>query len=151
MDAHDAVMERLCTLFDDSEKSVRDAAASVFRSGVLFERDSTVALAKKFVESRALDDNVDDLLHGLEQLAWPFRPYAMVLSAVVDRFTGPLAAEARDYRTRRPIDAGVLAKVLLRLYEQSERDRPLRRRCLDAWDGLLHEGIGYDVLVHIDG
>ena len=71
-------------------------------------------------------------------------------ASLADRFAGPLATEARDRRTRRPLDAGVLAKVLLRLYEQSEHDRALRRRCLDAWDGLLREGIGYDVLHNID-
>jgi hypothetical protein len=39
---------------------------------------------------------------------------------------------------------------MLRLYEQSEHDRTLRRRCLDAWDGLLREGIEYDVLRTVD-
>jgi hypothetical protein len=61
-----------------------------------------------------------------------------------------LAEEARDYRTRRPLDASLLAKVLLRLYEQSEHDRALRRRCLDAWDGLLRQGVGHDVLQNVD-
>ena len=73
-----------------------------------------------------------------------------MIRGLADRFAGPLAAEARDYRTRRPLDAGLLAKVLLRLYEQSEYDRQLRRKCLDAWDGLLRQGLGYDVLQNID-
>ena len=91
------------------------------------------------------------MLHGLERLAKPLRPYAAVVCALADRFAGPLAVEARDHRTRRPLDAGLLAKVLLRLYEQSEHDRVLRRRCLGAWDSLLREGIGYDVLRNVDG
>ena len=59
-------------------------------------------------------------------------------------------AEARDHRTRRPFDADMLAKVLLRLYEQAETERDLRRRCLDAWDRLIARGIGRDVLGRID-
>ena len=112
---------------------------------------SAVELADAFLGSCASDDNVGDLLHGLECLARPLRPYAPAVCALADRFAGPLAAEARDHRTRRPLDAGLLAKVVLRLYEQSEHDRELRRHCLSAWESLLREGIGYNVLLNIDG
>ena len=44
----------------------------------------------------------------------------------------------------------MLAKLLLRLYDQSENDRPLRLRCLNAWDRLLSERVGFDILRHID-
>jgi len=48
------------------------------------------------------------------------------------------------------MDADTLAKVLLRLYEQAEHDRELRRRCLDAWDRLISQRVGFDALRHID-
>jgi hypothetical protein len=145
-----AVLDRLRSLFDDPEKGVRDVASAVFREAEFFDQPSAVQLAEAFLRSRALDDNVDDLLHGLEGLTGLLKPYAPVICGLADRFAGPLAAEARDIRTHRPLEAGLLAKVMLRLYEQSEYDRRLRRSCLDAWDGLLRQGIGHDVLQNID-
>ena len=144
------LLEQLRSLFDDPEKEVRDMASRVFRVAALYDQPAAVPMAEAFLQSRALDDNVDDLLYGLEELTVPLKPYSSVICGLADRFAGPLAAEARDIRTRRPIDAGILAKVLLRLYEQSEHDRGLRRKCLDAWDGLLRQGIGHDVLQNVD-
>jgi hypothetical protein len=147
---HAMVLDRLRSLFDDPDKGVRDMASRVFRNEGFFDQTSALSLAEAFLRSRALDDNVDDLLYGLEGLTKPLRPYAVVICSLADRFAGPLAAEARDFRTRRPLDVGLLAKVMLRLYEQSDDNRALRCRCLDAWDDLLREGIGTDVLSNID-
>ena len=77
-----------------------------------------------------------------------FTPDVIVIGAALNGLAAALALGGD--RTRRPLDAGTLAKVLLRLYEQSEDDRPLRRRCLDAWDRLLAERIGLDVPKHLD-
>jgi hypothetical protein len=143
-------LDRLRSLFNDHEKEVRGVASTVFRTAALYDQPSAPSVAEAFIQSRALDDNVDDLLYGLEGLVGSLKPYSSVICGVADRFAGPLSSEARDFRTRRPIEVGILAKVLLRLYEQSEQDRGLRRKCLDAWDGLLRHGIGYDVLHDID-
>lgn len=140
----------LATLFDDPEKDVRAAAASFFRNEGVVETAVAQSLARRFASSSALDDNMDDLLTGLEGHTGELKPYADPIFAMADRLAGPLAAEARDRRTRRPFDADLLAKVLLRLYEQAEHDRELRRRCLDAWDQLIALGIGRDALQHID-
>jgi hypothetical protein len=142
-------IERLATLFDDPDKEVRAAAASFFRSEDVIETAPAQALARRLAVSAALDDNMDDLLMGLEHYTGLLKPYADVVFAMADRLAGPLAAEARDHRTRRPFDA-LLAKVLLRLYEQTEHDKELRRRCLDAWDQLIAQGIGRDALRRID-
>jgi hypothetical protein len=145
------VVDRLRDLFGDSDEGVRDAASEIFRDSSFFDRSFAVELVEAFIQSPALDGDVAGLLRGLEEFTKPLRPYAPVLCRLADRFTGPLAAEAHDYRTSRPIDAGLLAKVLLRLYEQSESDRTLRRLCLDSWDRLLRQGLGYDVLRDADG
>jgi hypothetical protein len=142
--------ERLCALFDDPDKDVRAAAARFFRCEGAFGRSVGPSMAERFATSAALDDNMDDLLHGLEDYAGELKPYTAAIFAMVDRLSGPLADEARDHATRRPMDAEMLAKVLLRLYEQAEHDRELRRRCLDAWDGLVAQRIGLDALRHID-
>ena len=144
------VLDCLRLLFDAPEKDVRDIASQVFWVPEVFDQPSAVSLTESFLRSHAVDDNVDALLRGLERLGGRLKSYAPVICGLADRFAGPLAAEVRDYRTHRPIDAGLLAKVLLRLYEQSEHDRTLRGRCLDAWDSLLREGIGYDVLQQVD-
>ena len=143
-------MLRLAALFDDPEKDVRAAAAGFFRGEGTIETAAAQSLAQRFAASAALDDNMDDLLTGLERYAGELKPYAGPVFAMADRLAGPLAAEARDHQTRRPFDADLLAKVLLRLYEQAEHDKELRRRCLDAWDQLIARGIGRDALQHID-
>jgi len=102
-----------------------------------------------FVSSRAFDANVNDLLWGLDRFAGSLREYAGALRALVDRFVTPPADES-DGRNRRPFDSATLAKVLLRLYEQADHDRDLRRQCLDSWDRLLQDGAWFDVLKHID-
>jgi hypothetical protein len=112
--------EKLCALFDDPEKDVRGAAASSFGSEDAFETGAARSLARRFVASAALDDNMDDLLTGLEHYAGTLKDYAGAVFTMADRLAGPLAAEARDHQTQRPFDADLLAKVLLRLYEQAE-------------------------------
>lgn len=66
------------------------------------------------------------------------------------RLAGPLAGQATDLRTTRPIHADMLVTVLPRLPEQSEGQQPLRLKCLDAWDLLLSERVGIDILKQID-
>src|SRR5207249_194893 len=119
--------ERLCALFNDPEKEVRGAAASFFGSEGAFETAAARSLAQRFAESAALDDNMDDFLMGLEHHAGSLKDYAAAVFAMADRLAGPLAAEARDHQTQRPFDADMLAKVLLRLYEQAEHEQELRR------------------------
>jgi hypothetical protein len=141
---------RLQALFEDPEKDVRAAAASFFRSDGTIETTAAQSLAQRFAASAALDDNMDDLLTALEGYAGELKPYAGPVFTIADRLAGALAAEARDHQTRRPLDADMLTKVLLRLYEQADHDKELRRRCLDAWDQLIAHGIGRDTLQQID-
>jgi hypothetical protein len=142
--------EVLCALFNDPEKDVRAGAASFFASDGAFKIAAARSVAQRFSESTALDDNMNDLLMGLEHHAGLLKDYAQVVFAMADRLAGPLAAEARDHQTQRPLDAEMLAKVLLRLYEQAEYENEIRARCLDAWDSLISQRIGLDALRQID-
>jgi hypothetical protein len=142
--------EKLWMLFDDPDKDVRASAASFFRSEDAFETAAARSLALRFVASAALDDNMGDLLMGLEHYAGKLKDYAEPVLAVADRLAGRLAPEARDYQTQRPLDADMLAKVLLRLYEQAEHEQELRGRCLDAWDNLMSQRIGVNAFREID-
>jgi hypothetical protein len=142
--------EILASLLCDVDKDVRDSASGYFRSDKALNQPCAVRLSEAFVASPAMDDNVQSLLLGLEQHTGSLKPFALAILAVSDRLCGPLVSDARDPRTSRPMDAEKLAKVLLRLYEQSEGDPSGRRRCLDAWDRLMFERIGFDVLRHMD-
>jgi hypothetical protein len=147
---HDA--ERLLvTLLNDPDEAVRKEAASVFIAGGggVFSRVGAVGLCGAFVSSVAFGHESHTLLMGLARLSSPITAFATVVATIVDMFAAR-AAEGRDSRTRGPLNVSKLAEVLLKLYEQSENDRGVRVTCLDAWDRLLRERLGYDVLTRLD-
>jgi hypothetical protein len=140
----------LGALFDDPDPGVRAAAARFFRGEEAFDTGDAPSLVQRFAASAALDENMSDLLSGLDDHPGELKDYADAIFTIATRLSGPLAAQARDHQTQRPMDAALLAKVLLRLYEQAENHRELRQRCLDSWDSLISQRIGIDTLDHID-
>jgi hypothetical protein len=139
----------LASFFEDPDEEVRKHAAVVFRYPKAFGRDDAVWLVDRFVASQAFRKNVENFVLGLFELTIPLRPFARAIASLVNRMvtaTGDQDGTQEDYWWH----AGQLAPVLLRLYEQSEGDDSTRRLCLDAWDLLLQNRLGYDVLKHID-
>lgn len=142
---------RLAALFDDGEREVRHAASVALSAEGFCGRGDAKAVMRAFAGSRAFDDGLDHLLRGMLDAEGSLIGFGEIVFDVVGRITGELAAESRDVQTRRPVDADDLAKVLLRLYGESDGDPPLRARCLDAWDAMLRERVGYDVLRALEG
>lgn len=144
------VHQRLKSLFEDKDNDVRAVCSRIFRITDFFEQQAAVSIAETFLKHRAQDDDMDNLLYGMDSIKGKLKKYSSIILEIADLFSGQMSTSARDYRTSRPIEAGQLSKLLLRLYDQTEDDRELRKKCLDAWDGMLREGIGYDIFLKID-
>ena len=137
---------RLALLFDDENLEVRRAASFALSAEGFCGRGDAESVMRAFAGSRAFDDGIDHLLRGMLDATGSLLDFSEVVFDVVRRITGELAAASRDVQTRRPVDADDLAKVLLRLYGESDDGPPLRSKCLDAWDAMLRERVGYDLL-----
>jgi len=143
----DGAVFDLLTFFDDPEKEARDLAASVFRYDRFFQHSGAVAIVNAFIKSKAFLDNIDDFLYGLNDEAVSLRPFAGILAAIAAKLDSTDGIEKRSIR--QIYDMGLLAGLLLRLYEQSDGDAVCRGICLDAWDQLLQHG-GQEVLEKMD-
>jgi hypothetical protein len=140
-----AVLEALCSFFDDPIDKVRNTAATVFRTGRVFA--SPVAakiLVDRLAASVCATESADDLIMGLKQAVGLVTPYADAIMLLLERL-----AEARE-QARIYWIMGNLAEILLRLYEQCDADRALRRRCLDAWDIMVRTNSSVEILAKLD-
>ena len=145
----------LRVLMNDASQEVRREAASAFWREDVFEVGEAPSLCRDFALSRAFDENADHFLRGLNEHVGPLAHYADALWAACGRFCGPRAQDTRDVSKRAWHEAGELARLLLRLYQQAEdaRDYDMQARCLDAFDEMLRSGVGglRGLLDDIDG
>jgi hypothetical protein len=139
----EAVLNLYIKYFDDESKKVRDKAASIFRSDKFFKHTLAVSISEAFTKSSAFGENIDDFLYGIQDEAIPLKPFAPTLKAISELLPSPASAGQRF------TDTGLLATLLLRLYEQAEGDVECRKICLDAWDKLLQQQ-GWGVLDKLD-
>ncbi|MEX2421344.1 MAG: HEAT repeat domain-containing protein, partial [Actinomycetota bacterium] len=126
-----AVREALVRLFDDSDETVREAAASFvanLRGELLAEHREFVS---SFIESRAADDPTQ-LLLTLEHA--PVPEHELTLQ-VAHRVIDAHGAQLGDITTGAAGDARYLTQLVLRSYTLTE-DGALRAQLLDVIDGL---------------
>ena len=140
--------------FNDDSSEVRGKAGSVFRGDDILHRSQVIALSQRFVDTLAFDDNPSRLLWGLGSHTGNLKSYTETLLKVCEKFSGALAEASRDFSTSIAGDTGELARLMLRLYEQSQEsgDRELQMKCLDAWDMIIRSRVGglHGVLEKID-
>ena len=133
------VLRRL--LDDDDEKTHRAASGTFWRSD-FYKHPLAERLLMAFVDSKACLADVDGVFRGLKGASVTLTRFAVVIELLVTKL-----AERSVGQTTHAMN---LPDVLLRLYEQSESSRDLRRRCLDAWDTALRYNLSYDVANRLD-
>lgn len=146
---HDAAAELLGHLFDDADDEVRQLAASGFHSSEILRGQRGIQLANAFANSRAVSDKFDFFFMGLKSTPDSLVPYADAIFSALDRLVPRGAMDLSDLRWR-VLGNEQMVEVLLRLYEQSDHDRQLRKRCLDEFDRLLAQQIGSKVIEQLD-
>ena len=133
----------LLRMSDDEDKEVGRAVAHSFRQLNLLHIESDREAWNRFARSKAFQAEPLYLLHALSRQEGKLLPFADCLLAVGDTFAEELADAAKDFSTRISGDVHELFPLLLRLYEQVQReDRQLYLRCLDLWDRLLERRVG---------
>lgn len=147
-----ACLDRLAGFLEDEDEKVLDAADRIFRRDGFLDADEAPGFAERFARSAAFRRDPNSLLHQLSGFEGSLIPYADAIETSVAQLSGPLASETQSIANRHGMAGRDIATILLRLYQQSEDDADLKRRCLDHWDALLRArvGTGQDVLRKID-
>jgi hypothetical protein len=134
---HRSRCERALTeLFNDESAEVRAAAAGAIRRLEAAELAEFAELAGAFVESRAFDDNSDDMLWALHETT------ASVPELALDTCERLLAAFRIDAETPRSTigpEADQISQILVRAY--ADGTAALKARALDLIDQSLELNI----------
>lgn len=149
-----AALRGLLDLLHSSDKAADSKVADLLREEEILESPEGPVLAEAYIRSSAMDDDPGDLFYGLQHFSGSLVPYAHILFAAVQRLGGDLAPATRDLSTKLSGAVSSLPELLLRLYEEAEDPhlRSVRKACLDAWDSLLRNRVGWswDVLHRLD-
>lgn len=133
----------LARLVNDVDADVRKACNHLFYRKDILAIDGALGFVRHYANSAAFKDDPTVLLYALKDHVGTLLPISQVVFDVCDIFSGPLADSSRDTSYAVAGDAGMIAPLLLRLYEQAETDQSdIRQRCLDAWDELLRNRVG---------
>lgn len=122
----------LATLFNDASKEVRDLAGNCFLRLDDTNFQECADLVRAYVESPAFPSQHDDLLRQLDESTWQLPDVTLRLA---ERFLEACGKEASDVSTAAAGDAPVIAKLVVRLYNQTS-DEAIRSKCLDLIDEM---------------
>ncbi len=126
----------LITLFNDSSKKVREAAADCFRRVHNADFSDFKDLTLAFINSPAFKEGFGHLLFALEDST--SAPPELVCTAC-EKFIELAGAEASDISRGVAIEASQVSKLILRAYA-STSDEGVKTKCLDVIDRLLEVG-----------
>ena len=137
--------QQLLRLFNDSDREVRQEAASCFRRLEGQPLESYENFINEFCNSAAYREDSFSLLHALEESP---QKLPGITHTVCEKFLERFSDEAGDMRTHRALDGRNLTKLVLRTYHQHQRDE-WASQCLDLIDQMCLEGT-YDIRTNLD-
>ena len=133
--------EQLRAHFADESKEVRTKAGDCFMHFTDADFGPLVELVRAYIESPSFPSERDDLLRKLEESTWQLPDITIRLA---QRFVAAHGAAAGDIATAAAGDAPTVAKLVVRLYAQSNDD-DLCSKCLDLIDEMERLGfLGID-------
>ncbi len=134
----------LCQFMNDPDKEVRGELRGMFRNKDLISDPEYAAFIKEYIKSQSFADDSDHFVWSLKDLAGNLIPVAYVIFTVCEEFSTTLQGKTRDIGSGYPHMASEMSSILLRLYEQAqrERNRQIADRCLDIWDMLFENRVG---------
>ena len=137
--------QQLLLLFNDSDREVRQEAASCFRRLEGQSLESYENLINEFCDSAAYQEDSFSLLHALKESP---QKLPGITHTVCEKFLERFSDEAGDIRTHRALDSRGLAKLILRTYHQHQRAE-WASQCLDLIDRMCLEGT-YEIRTNLD-
>lgn len=124
--------QHLPSLFVDESADVRAKAADCFGHLEDVDLNGFVDLIRIYVESPAFPSQHDDLLRRLEDSTWQLPEITIRLA---ERFVAACGSAAGDISTAAAGDSPTVAKLVVRLYAQTNDDH-VRTKCLDLIDEM---------------
>lgn len=123
-------------LFNDTEKEVRDEAASFLRNLEGNELEGVTCILDDFLDSKALEENTDDLVYAMERSTARLPDITFeVCERLID-----LAKDEENQPVRVWHDTGTISKLLFRIYRQTD-NQDVEKKCLDLIDNMLRAGV----------
>ena len=99
--------------------------------------ESYESLISAFCDSAAYQKDSFSILHALQE---SLRRLPGITCAICEKYLTRFSDEARDIGTSRAGDVHIVVKLILRTYQQHQRDE-WATRCLDLIDRMCLEGI----------
>jgi hypothetical protein len=131
-----ACVHRLVDFFNDEDEKVRSLASKCFRTLETGQLESMQDIIKSFLESRAFQDNYDDIIYVLDEESLYLPDIAF---EVCEKFIEIVGDEASDTRTSAAGTAHHVTDILLKVYSQT-KDQTVKEKSLDIIDKLLEIG-----------
>ncbi|MCA9399981.1 MAG: hypothetical protein KC713_00005 [Candidatus Omnitrophica bacterium] len=135
----------LRSLLNDPDKEVRDKIHSPFRKKGLINEAMIQPFILDYIKSKTFADDADRLVYELEEVEGSVFFLAETILAMFEMFSSSLQSESRDVGSHFPHAISKSLPILLRLYEQAlgRDDKVIANRCLDAWDALFQNRVGF--------
>lgn len=134
----------LLLLSNDTAKEVRRKVShALFNKPEVMDLPGINSFLIEIIQSQAFRDDPTGILLAFEKYPGSLFTFADLVFAICEEFVGPLEELSRDISMGLCHDASKIPSLLLRLYEQAERDCPeIAGKCSDAWDVLFEHRIG---------
>jgi hypothetical protein len=133
--------ETLIALFNSPYEKVRSKAGTCFRGFEGEELSAYEELVEAFVQSPSFASDYFSLIYALDQTT---AKLPNVTSLACERFLNTFGREAGDIRTGRSADAGMVCRLIVRVYSQTN-DEGFQTRCLDVIDRMVQtRAFGFD-------
>ena len=132
-------------LMNDPDKDVRQELHSIFGDVNVLSKPEMQEFVKAYIKSQAFADNPVDLASKMKEFSGNLIPLAEVIFAACEEFATTLRDKTRDIGSTHHYVVSEIISVLLRLYEQAqgEHNQPIASQCLDIWDLLFENRVGW--------
>ncbi|MFG1591946.1 hypothetical protein [Halobacteriovorax sp. CON-3] len=130
----------LCSYFDDSDKEVRRIVSGIFFDDNFLNNKDNITVAMKYVESKAFKDGNMALFRCISNYKGNIVDFGELILTASESLLKGFDIESMQYEYR--FEQKIFVALIVRLYDQAEKNSLLREKCLDIWDIFFEKNIG---------
>ena len=137
-------LELLSQFYCDEDETVRTTVRQAFYNNPeILQKECLHQTLLDFIKSKTFQDDPTGIIYTFEEYKGSLLPFAEHILAICEQFSGSLKKQAKDLSGGLAHDASMLSSIVLRLYEQGKNNECVSGKCLDMWDMLFENRIGY--------